>query len=148
MDTHPSLTDVEAQIEQYITSQPDPKQRDMRALHHLILDAMPACQLWFLDGKDRDNKVVSNPNIGYGVRTITLADGKTKPFYQIGLSANTTGISVYILGIPDKSYLARTYGETLGKATVTGYCIKFRALTQIHPDVLTAAIRDGVAQTR
>ena len=41
--------------------------------------------------------------------------------FQIGLSANKTGISVYILGIEDKKYLAQTYGKDLGKASVTGY---------------------------
>jgi hypothetical protein len=139
--------DVQAQIEAYITSHPEPKRSDMQALHRLILEAMPACQLWFLDGKNSENKVVSNPNIGYGVRSITYADGSSKAFYQIGLSANTSGISVYILGIDDKHYLAQTYGETLGKASVTGYCIKFNALKNINTDVLAAAIRDGAAQT-
>jgi hypothetical protein len=63
------------------------------------------------------------------------------------LSANTTGISVYILGIEDKKYLAQTYGGKLGQASVTGYCIKFKALKNINIDVLEAAIRDGVALT-
>src|SRR5262249_53233693 len=103
-----------------------------------------ACKLWFLDGKDSENKTVSNPNIGYGLRTINYADGTSKEFYQIGLSANTTGISVYILGIKDKEYLAQTYGKKLGKASVTGYCIKFRALKNIDVEILKAAIRDGV----
>jgi hypothetical protein len=57
---------------------------------------MPVCKLWFLNGKDEKGKVVSNPNIGYGSQTLKYADGKTKEFYQIGISANTTGISVYI----------------------------------------------------
>lgn len=147
MDTQSQLVTVEAEIEDYINSHPDPKRSDMRALHQMILDVMPDCKLWFLDGKNSDGKIVSNPNIGYGRRTMTTADGKSREFYQIGLSANTSGISVYILGIDDKDYLARTYGETLGKATVTGYCIKFRALKNINTEVLTAAIRDGVAQT-
>jgi hypothetical protein len=138
---------VYEQIEQYITSQPEPKCSDMRALHRRILEAMPACKLWFLDGKDSDNKTVSNPNIGYGLRTMTYADGTSREFYQIGLSANTTGISVYILGIEDKKYLAATYGERLGKASVTGYCIKFKGLKNINLEVLEAAIRDGVALT-
>jgi hypothetical protein len=138
---------VEEQIENYITSQPEPKSRDMQALHHRILEAMPACKLWFLDGKDSDNKTVSNPSIGYGLRTINYADGKSRDFYQIGLSANKTGISVYILGIKDKQYLAQTYGKNLGKASVTGYCIKFKALKDIDIDVLEAAIRDGAALT-
>jgi hypothetical protein len=138
---------VKEQIENHIAGQPEPKRADMRALHRLILKAMPKCRLWFLDGKDGDGKTVTNPNIGYGLQTIKYAGGKTREFYQIGISANTTGISVYILGIEDKKYLAREYGKKIGKASVTGYCIKFKALKDIDIDVLGAAIRDGVAAT-
>ena len=135
---------VQGQIKEYITSQPESKRSDMQALHHNILQVMPGCKLWFLDGKDSENKTVSNPNIGYGLQTIQYADGKTREFYQIGMSANTTGISVYILGIEDKTYLARTFGKKLGKASVTGYCIKFKMLKDINVDILEAAIRYGV----
>ncbi len=145
MDNQQPIMTVQEEIEAYITSQPEPKSSDMRVLHRTILEAMPACKLWFLDGKNSENKTVSNPNIGYGLQTIKYADGKNREFYQIGLSANTTGISVYILGIEDKKYLAQTYGEKLGKASVSGYCIKFKALKNINIDVLEAAIRDGVA---
>ena len=84
------------QINTYINSQPEPKRSDMQTLHHLIQQVMPDCKLWFLDGRNSDNKTVSNPNIGYGLQTMRYADGKTREFYQIGMSANTTGISVYI----------------------------------------------------
>ncbi len=107
---------------------------------------MPQAQLWFLDGKNEEGKVISNPNIGYGVQTITYADGKTKEFYQIGLSANTTGISVYIMTIKDKKYLPETYGKKIGKASVTGYCIKFKSLKDINMEVLEEAIKDGINQ--
>lgn len=137
---------VQEQIKEYITSQPEQKRSEMHELHCIILKIMPACKLWFLDGKNSENKTVSNPNIGYGLYTIKYADGKTREFYQIGLSANTTGISVYILGITDKTYLARTYGEKLGKASVTGYCIKFKTLKDINVEVLEAAIRYGFEQ--
>ena len=137
---------IKEQIKAYIASQPEPKRSDMQALHRNILEIMPACKLWFLDGKNSENKTVSNPNIGYGLQTIKYADGKTRDFYQIGLSANTTGISVYILGIKDKKYLAQTYGTKLGKASVTGYCIKFKTLKDINIDVLQAAITFGVEQ--
>lgn len=134
---------IQEQIEAYINSQPELKRNDMQTLHRLILEVRPACKLWFLDGKNTENKTVSNPNIGYGLYTIPYADGKTRAFYQIGLSANTTGISVYILGIDDKAYLAKTFGKEIGKASVTGYCIKFKALKDITPGVLEAAIRYG-----
>jgi len=102
---------IQEQIEEYIASQPEPKRIDMQTLHSIILQVSPACKLWFLDGKNSENKTVSNPNIGYGFQTIQYADGKTREFYQIGLSANTTGISVYILGIKDKTFLAKEYGK-------------------------------------
>jgi hypothetical protein len=138
---------LQEQIEAYIASQPEPKRADIETLHQRILHVMPKCKLWFLDGKDDKGKTVSNPNIGYGLQTIKYADGKTKAFYQIGISANTTGISVYVMGIEDKKYLPETYGKTIGKASVTGYCIKFKSLKDINLDILEVAIIDGVRQT-
>ena len=139
---------VQKQIDAYLAEQPEAKRADMQALHRRILKAMLGCKLWFLDGTDDNGKKVTNPNIGYGQQTMTYADGKTRPFYQVGFSANTGGISVYIIGLDDKTYLPRTYGKTIGKAKVTGYCIKFKALKDIDVDVLAAAIRDGVEATR
>src|SRR3954454_21259585 len=135
------------QIKEYIDAQPEPKRSDMQELHGMILEMMPEGRLWFLDGKDEKGRTVSNPNIGYGFQTIRYADGKTREFYQIGISANTTGISVYILGIEDKKYLAETYGKEVGKASVSGYCIKFKTLKDVNIDILQAAIRHGIEQT-
>ena len=115
----------------------------MQDLHRLILQVLPGCKLWFDNGKNSENKAVSNPTIGYGFHTIKYADGKTRDYFQIGLSANKTGISVYILGIKDKTYLAQTYGKKLGKASITGYCIRFKTLKDINIDVLKAAVQYG-----
>ena len=138
---------VQEQINKYITSQPEPKRGEMQALHQYILQALPKTKLWFLDGKDDKGKIVSNPNIGYGSYHIKYADGTTKEFYQIGLSANTTGISIYIMGLRDRTYLAKTFGKKLGKASVTGYCIKFKTIKDIDMDILEEAIRYGVEVT-
>lgn len=138
---------VQEEIENYITNQPEAKRSDMQRLHRLILQILPGCKQWFDDGKNSEGKIVSNPNIGYGAYTIKYADGKTREFFQIGISANTTGISVYIMGLKDKTYLAQTYGKALGKASVTGYCIKFKKLEDVNTDILEAAIRYGVEAT-
>ncbi|MES2381001.1 MAG: DUF1801 domain-containing protein [Bacteroidota bacterium] len=133
---------VQEEIETYISSQPEAKRSDMETLHRMIMEVDPACKLWFLDGKNSEGKVVSNPNIGYGAYTMKYTDGSTREFYRVGLSGNTSGISVYIMGIDDKTYLAETYGKELGKASVTGYCIKFKKLKDINMEVLKTAIRD------
>ena len=139
---------VQKQIDAYLAEQPEAKRADMQALHRRILKAMPGSKLWFLDGTDDTGKKVTNPNIGYGEQTMTYADGKARPFYQVGFSANTTGISVYIIGLADKTYLPKTYGKKIGKAKVTGYCINFKTLKDIDVDTLEAAIRAGVEKAR
>lgn len=139
---------VQEQIQEYIESHAEPKRSDLQVLHECILQISLACKLWFLDGKNSEGKVVSNPNIGYGSRPHKYADGTLREFYQIGLSANKTGISVYILGLEDKTFLSVTYAKDLGKASVTGYCIRFKTLKDISIDVLEAAIRDGLEVSR
>ena len=139
---------VDDQINRYLESIPEPKQTDMRRLHAAILEMNPGCKLWFLDGKDESGKVVSNPNIGYGTLNKKYADGKIKEFYQTGISANSAGLSVYIMGIDDKKYLQEKYAHAIGKASITGYCIKFKALKDIDLEILKGAIQDGMKRTR
>ncbi|HOX71808.1 hypothetical protein [Dokdonella sp.] len=139
---------VRKQIRDHIAAQPESKRRDMQALHDIILGVMPGCKLWFLDGLDESGRTLSNPNIGYGVQTMTYADGSARQFYQVGISANTTGISMYIMGIKDKKYLPENYGDRIGQASVSGYCIKFRTLANIDVKVLVDAMRYGIGQTR
>jgi len=138
---------VKEQIKTHIASQPEPKRNDMDVLHKRILKILPKCKLWFDDGKNSENKTVANPTIGYGLQTLKYADGKTREFFQIGVSANTTGISVYILGLKDKKHLVQAYGKKIGKASVTGYCIKFKSLKDINMDILEAAILYRVSET-
>lgn len=133
---------VKEQIKKYINSQPEPKRNDLQELHRITLKVAPRCKLWFSDGRDSKGRTVSNPTIGYGAYTIEYADGTSREFFRVGVSGNKTGLSVYILGLKDKKHLAKTYGKTLGKASVTGYCIRFKALKDINLDTLKAAIRD------
>lgn len=142
MRTALSLTE---QIEAFIASQPEPKRSELRALHELTLQQSPGCKLWFSDGKNDDGKVVANPTIGYGSYTINYADGTSRESFRIGLSANRTGISVYIMGLEDKAHLASTYGPTIGKANVTGYCIRFKSIREIDLETLAAALQYGFA---
>ena len=137
---------VPEEIKKYINSQAEPKCSEMKELHRITLQVSPECKLWFFDGKNSENKTVANPTIGYGFHTIKYANGETREWFQMGISANKIGISLYILGIKDKTYLAETFGEKLGKATVTGYCIKFKTLRDIDSTILEAAIRYGLKQ--
>jgi hypothetical protein len=51
------------------------------------------------------------------------------------------------MGIKDKNYLAQAYGKKLGRASVTGYCIKFKTIKDINIDILEQALQYGVEAT-
>jgi hypothetical protein len=51
------------------------------------------------------------------------------------------------MGIDDKKYLQKKYAHAIGKASVTGYCIKFKALKDIDLEILKEAIQDGIERT-
>lgn len=139
---------VKDQITKYISSLPGPKKGEIQLLHERIFEALPGSKLWFIDGKNDEGKIIANPNIGYGQFTIRYADGTSREFFQIGLSANKTGISVYVMGLKDKTYLSKTYGDKIGKASITGYCIKFKKPTDINLNTLLSAIIDGYESTK
>jgi hypothetical protein len=138
--------DVQAQIQTYIAGQAQPKRDDLQTLHRMALRVSPNCRLWFLDGRNGAGKIVSNPSAGYGVQEKRYANGDVKAFYQVGLSATTSGISIYIMGLSDKTQLSRAYGQTLGKAKIPGYCVTFRSLKDVNLDVIERMVADQLGQ--
>lgn len=134
-------TSIQTQISTYINSQPEPKRTEMWQIHEMILNAKPGCRQWYYDGKNEEGKVISNPTIGYGEHIIHYTNGTSREYFKIGLLANSTGISIHILGIEDKTYLSTTFGTRLGKASITGYCIKFKTLKYIDFGVLEEVVK-------
>lgn len=134
---------IETQIEEYLNSQSEPKRSELIELNNFILQIMPNCKLWFLDGKDAHGKTIANPNIGYGSFNITYKNGRLKEFYKIGISGNTTGISIYVMNTVNKEYLKNTYAKIIGKASISGYCIKFKKLNDINKKVLETLINEA-----
>ena len=138
------MDNIQNKIDNYLLTLPEQKKNDIQYLSKIVLSYSPNCKLWFLDGKNEQGKVVANPNIGYGQSTIQYADGSRKEFYRIGLSASKTGISVYIMGLPDKIYLIDNFSSRLGKAKITSYCIKFKSLKDISLKVLEEVIQFAI----
>lgn len=123
------MMSTESFILDYIKSLPEGIAKDIEYLHRHILQHFPTKKLWFLDGKNEQGKVVSNPNIGYGI--CQLSKGKQKEFYQVGISATSTGISVYLMGVSDKSLLKQQFGSRLPHAQMSGYCVKIKHLKEM-----------------
>lgn len=49
------------------------------------------------------------------------------------------------MGLEDKNYLPQSYGSRLGKARVTGYCVKFKTLRDLDSSVLEEMLRFGLS---
>lgn len=139
--------DIKDTIQHFLSEQAEPKQTELRELHQLLLRFLPDGKLWFDNGINSDNKVVCNPVIGYGQQTLHYANGTTKDFFQIGISATKTGISVYLIGLKDKKYLSDTFQHKIGKAKISGYCIAFKTIKDIDMAVLETIISYGIAAT-
>ena len=133
------------QIEAHLNTLSEPKRKDIQALHQLILQLFPGCKLWYFNGKNEEGKVIANPTLGYGNHTINYANGTSRDVFRIGLLATQSGISIHIMGISDKLYLSNTFGQTIGKAKLTGYCISFKALKDINISMLESAIQYGMS---
>lgn len=139
--------ETERQILQFISLQKEDKRQDLLSLHELMRSILPNGKLWLEDGKNEKGKVVTNPTIGYGQQTMLLAKGKSREMFQIGISSNTSGISIYLIGIRNKLDLAEQFGQKLGKAKVSGYCIKFKQLADLDLPVLEEVLRLGINLT-
>ena len=120
----------------FIHLQEEELRQELIVLHELILKIKPNTQLWFFDGKNESGKIVTNPNMGYGTCTLKQAANKTREFYRIGISPNLQGISIYVFGLEDKTYLNQLFKDKIGKAKISGYCIKFKSLIDIDMKVL------------
>ncbi|MBP6460694.1 MAG: DUF1801 domain-containing protein [Crocinitomicaceae bacterium] len=140
--------DTLTHITAHIASLTESKSSELLVLYQHISALFKNDQLWFDDGKNSAGKVVTNPTIGFGNLQLETVKGKTKDVFQVGLSAHSTGISVYIIGLKDKTLLNQFIGNKLGKAKITGYCINFKSLKDIDLEVLISAIQFGISQVK
>ena len=136
-------TQVES-VDAYLGSHPEPKRTDLYSLHERFTRLFPGSPVSYFDGLDDTGKVVANPTLGYGTQTVEYASGSSKEVFKLGLSANKTGISIYVMGIKDKALLKSLFQDRLGKAKVTGYCIRFGKLADIDVDTLMNVIANVI----
>lgn len=132
--------DTKEQIAAHLTTLKASKGRELTELYQMILVEMGEPILHFFDGKNEEGKVVANPTIGFGQTRLTYANVSFQDTFKLGISANATGISIYVLGLKDKNILQEKFGNRLGKAKITGYCVRFKKLGDLDKTVLAALI--------
>ncbi len=131
------MMNASEQIAAYLTKLASPKGSELKELYQMILTETGEPHLHFFDGKNKEGKVVANPTIGFGQCRLSYANGQHQDTFRLGISANSNGISIYIIGLKDKSILQEKFNPRLGKAKITGYCIRFKSLIEIDRTVLT-----------
>jgi hypothetical protein len=141
------MSAAQSQIQSHFAQLENSKSFELQQLHNFIVLINPKCKLWFDNGINDEGKVVTNPTIGYGLQTLHYAKGETKKFFQIGICATSTGISIYLIGLKDKNILKETFSNTLGKSIITGYCVKYKRFSELNPESLTKLILFGFSRT-
>jgi hypothetical protein len=136
--------EITHQITAFFAQQTEKKRQELMTVHALILANDPHLKCWFFDGTNDENRQVANPTIGYGTHHIHYANGSSREFFKVGLSANKTGMSIYFMAIKDKTYLQSKFGASLGKAKITGYCIRINQLKEVNLEVLSQLLTEGL----
>ncbi len=137
---HQKMMETKEQITSYLTTLPSHKGSELSELYQMILVKMGEPFLQFFDGKNEEGKVIANPTIGFGKCRLNYANGSFQDSFRLGISSNATGISIYITGLKDKNILQEKFGNRLGKAKITGYCVRFKKLGDLDKTVLAALI--------
>ncbi len=135
---------IEEQIDHHLNALPKEKGDELRLLFDIIRNEIPKAQLHFFDGKNAEGKVVANPTIGFGNCRLHYADGRHQDTFRLGISANSTGLSIHILGLKDKIFLTEFLGTRLGKVKITGYAIRCRRMSEIEEGVLRELVREVI----
>lgn len=117
--------------EDYLKEIEEPKRSELQALDKLIRKNAPNLKPAMLAGM-----------MAYGVYHYKSPRSKCEgEWFQVGMVANKTGISVYVCAVDEKGYLAEQAKDRLGKATVGKSCIRFKKLEDINLDVLAECVK-------
>jgi hypothetical protein len=128
-------------MQSYLQKLPRSKQQELQEFIRIVAQVAPQEMATFYDGKDKEGKVVTNGTIGFGSYIHHFSDGRVEQLYRIGISPNATGFSIYVLGLKDKEILKQRFANSLGKAKVTGYCIKFKSLKDLDEKIVLDLIK-------
>lgn len=111
--------------EEYIASVEEPKRSELQQLHDLIRGTLP----------DFEPVIVSS-FMGYGPYHYKYQSGREGDWVKVALSANKTGISLYICCGDANGYFPEQAKDRLGKASIGKSCIRFKKLQDLNMDTV------------
>ena len=120
--------------EQYIAEADASRRADLQRLHELIREVAPELEPTMEFGM-----------MGYGKFHYKYATGREGDWMKVGVANNKRYISLYCCSADEQGYIAERYQERLPKANIGKSCVRFKRLSDLDPDVLTALIRETAA---
>ena len=121
--------------DEYLDALTEPRCSDLRALHELIRTAVPELEPTMEFGMP-----------GYGKYHYRYRSGREGDWILIGFASNKNYISLYITATTgDGRYLAESYRPRLPKASIGKSCIRFKRLSDVDIEVLTALLKEAAA---
>ncbi len=117
---------------------------EITQLHELIVSLLPNGKLHVESGVSDNGKIIHNPTLCYGELDLPLSGGKTRRTFQIGLTSNATGLSVHVMGLRNKCSLKELMGPNIGKASITGYCLRFKTIKSVSLEALSTGLTKAI----
>lgn len=117
-------------VEEYLDALAEPKRSEISTLHDLIVKNAPAFAL------ERAGAM-----LGYGRYHYRYESGREGTSHRIALSANKTGISLYVSAVDEGGWLAEQAKDVLGKKVSVGKsCIRMKRLADVDLGALATLI--------
>jgi hypothetical protein len=119
-------------ISQYFAQIEEPRRSDVKALHDMIVKAVPKLKPSIQVGM-----------IGYGTYHFKYASGREGDWPIIALASQKSYISVYVCASERGEYVAEKHKQEMPKASVGKSCIRFKRLSDIDLKTLEKVIKIG-----
>jgi len=117
--------------EEYIDRLQEPRQSDVRHLHHLIRREAPELE-----------PHANADGIGYGKYRFRYKTGREGDWSTIGLASQKRYISLYISGARHGS-IAEQYRERLPKADISRWCVRIKRMSDVDEAAVVDLIREA-----
>lgn len=104
----------------YLAELPEPRKKDVVALHRLILKAAPKLKPFMLGGM-----------LGYGKYRYKSTSGREGDWAVLALANQKNYVSLYVCAVDGRKYVAEEFKKELPKASIGKSCVRIKKLADV-----------------
>lgn len=123
-------------VDEYFAADPA-READLRAIDEVVRAAAPSLERGFFGGTGDGRAGMSMKLIGYGRFQYTVKSSDSPIDWPvIGLALQKNNLSLYVSAVDDGVPVVEEYADRLGKVSVSGGSVRFKAAGDVNGEVL------------